>query len=193
MNRIGRTIIAAIAFGAMGMTGGVANASVKPPAAPAGPVLVVTHMKAVGFNSAVAKAHGYELRTDKAGRKYIARTSGSTGSVTPYDYVEGNCGDSYMWLYADGNHYTTASTGFEGLEAPAVSFEWQIAVVDGAGTAHHTFGPASLAFDDSWHGEWKSWHSVSGYSWAQVTDGWALLADGVICSAEDPWDWVDVY
>lgn len=153
------------------------------------PVQITAQMHVTGIDAAVARAHGFVVRTNAAGKQYVAR-KGSTG-VSPNDVVSGDCGSSYMYLYPDGGDYTTAVTGFN-VTGPAVSYGWNIVVVDDAGTAHHSWG-GGLAFDSSWSGSWTSWHSVSGYSWAEVVSGWAVLWDGDICTSLYPSDSTYVY
>jgi hypothetical protein len=190
MKRLAAVLLAVTAMAAAAVipsTAAMATASAAKPVP--GPVKITAQMRVTGIDAAVARAHGFIVRTNKAGKQYVVK-SGTT-AVRPDNIVGGDCGDSYMWLYAVGSHYTTAVTGFD-LNTAAISYYWQIAVVDGAGTAYHSWG-GGLAFDESWADTWTSWHSVTGYSWAQVTFGTALLWNGEVCTAEYPWDWAYVY
>jgi hypothetical protein len=181
------TVTAMAAAAVIPGTAAMATASTTKPFP--GLVKITGQMHVVGINAAVARAHGFIVRTNKAGKQYVVK--GGTTGVSPDDVVGGDCGESYMWLNADGSDYTTAVTGFD-LNTAAISYYWHIAVVDGAGTAYHNWGGA-LAFDESWADAWTSWHSVTGYSWAQVLFGTALLWNGEVCTSGDPWDWAYVY
>jgi hypothetical protein len=176
---------AGAALALLALSGPAGAAATSAPAAPHAHKIQAA-MVVTGVDAAVAKAHGYRV-VKINGRSYTEKI----GSAAPDNVVSGNCGSSYMWLYSDGSSYTTAVTGFN-VTAAAISYSWQIIVVDNAGTAHHSFG-GSLAFDSSWSGSWRSWHSVKGYSWAEVVSGYALLWDGEICSSLYPWDWTNVY
>ena len=56
---------------------------------------VTVPMTITGFNAAVAKAHGYVIRTDAQGREYSVK-AGTPDAVSPDNTVYGNCGSSYI-------------------------------------------------------------------------------------------------
>src|SRR5580704_10981411 len=100
---------------------GVSSASQAPPSHAR---LIKVGMHIVGFNAAVAKAHGYEIRTNARGMQYSVKI-GSKESPDSDPVVYGRCGDSYIyynWIgYRSGSPHYGAST-FTGYDviAPAV-------------------------------------------------------------------------
>jgi hypothetical protein len=60
-------------------------------------VVISSPMKIVGFEQAVAAAHGFTVRTDRAGRQFEVS---SAGQAVPNGSVSGNCGSSYVYILA---------------------------------------------------------------------------------------------
>ncbi|HEX6526108.1 MAG TPA: hypothetical protein VF070_39770 [Streptosporangiaceae bacterium] len=112
MRRIiaGIAVLAAIVLSAFLAQPGTAQAASSPPSVPRGVVVIPMHI--IGFNAAVAKAHGYVIRTDSHGRQYSVK-AGAPAGVRPDDnpVIDGNCGYSFMWYSARGNHTVFVSTG----------------------------------------------------------------------------------
>src|ERR1700760_546612 len=88
-------------------------------AAPAG-TRVTVPMTITGFDATVAKAHGYTIRTNAQGQQYSVK-SGAAAAVSPNGVIDGNCGTSYIYEYAVGNHAVDIQTGFN-IDAPAVAY-----------------------------------------------------------------------
>jgi len=66
----------------MALTSGVSPSSAAPrPADPAAAVRGDMHV--VGFDAAVARAHGYQIKTAANGRQYPARAGAASSAVSP--------------------------------------------------------------------------------------------------------------
>jgi ABC-type amino acid transport substrate-binding protein len=158
--------------------------------------LISVPMKIVGFDPAVAKAHGYEIRTDAQGHQYSVKIGAKAGSaaarVTPNNSLDGNCGTSYLWYYAIGNQAATLDTGFYNLPAPAIHYTWKVSVTDAIGTGVVPWS-GILALRGSWEGQTVTHHGTTGYSTAKVTTGVVELADGTNCVTLQPWDYTYLY
>ena len=163
------------------------------PAPPSNSKLIKTSMHIVSFNAAVAKAHGYEIRTNAQGLQYSVKI-GSKLSLDSNPVVYGNCGDSYIyysWIgYRSASPHYGASTytGYDVI-APAVEGHWQVTYVDNAGTG--TVNTSNAANGTPfWSTSYDTWHSVTGYSYADVdpNGSWALLDNGALCYSGGPWD-----
>jgi hypothetical protein len=187
MKRIiaGIAVLAAIVLSASLAQSGTAEAASSPSSAPH---VVVIPMHIIGFNPAVAKAHGYVIRTDSQGRQYSVK-AGAPAGVRPDDnpVIDGNCGYSFLWYSARGNHTVFVSTGF-GLNQIAVSYWWKYFMRDPGGTSSHIHAGA-LEYLSSWS---------TGDTWGGMTPGpseaWvdtgsdALLVSGGVCSSGGPSD-----
>jgi len=102
MRKLSRPIaVTGAVFGAVmaliGTTQAVpANASsvhARAAASPSSPrtVRITVPMRIIGFDAAVAKAHGYVIHTDSHGRAYSVK-AGTASAATPNNRVYGNCG-----------------------------------------------------------------------------------------------------
>jgi hypothetical protein len=167
----------------LGVTGVASAASSTPP--PAKGHRVYATLKVVGFDAAVAKKNGYQVKTDAAGHQYAVKVTPSgavQSSVTPQDSL-GGCGGAYIDYEAVGNKQAWVYSGWyldSGLTADY--FYWRIPVTDNAGTGErYWYGP--LAAATGWYipTGWKTTHSVTGYSWAEVSYGQIKLTNGDIC------------
>lgn len=143
-----------------------------------------THMVVTGFDAAVAKAHGYHIVTVNG---VEASVKDGTTTPTPYDYLKGNCGDS--WLFMDGGTLEfTYTTGFQNLALPADWFGWEVVIV----------GPNGYNPDWTWGGPmfgtgWSTGNvqvhvgSAGWYDGLVVPGGsWVILIDGSVCYSEGP-------
>jgi hypothetical protein len=187
---MGIAILAAVAFSAAVVPAGTAAAATLTPSAPH-TVKVDVPMHVVGFDAAVARAHGYVIRTDSRGRQYSVKEGTKAGAV-PATIVYGNCGYSWMFYDALGNRTVQVSTGFD-VYAPAVLFWWQYTMVDNGGTSTHTH--PGVTFSYSWSTPPDVWGGMTpGYSFAFVNaSSYAILSNGSICSSLGPWDSTDIY
>lgn len=159
---------------------GSAERAAKPPAG-----AVVSHLRRVGFNAAVARAHGYRVRTAPNGTRYPVRPG---ARARPNDEVSGDCGDSWIYISVQGNWRSTITTGFD-VDLPAIGFGWQVLRSDPYGSTTNSWG-SPLAEDYSWEGSWQIQGGGPGMEYASVdpADSWALLTDGSICSSAGPND-----
>ncbi|WP_034269566.1 hypothetical protein [Actinospica robiniae] len=145
----------------------------------------------IGFDSAVAKAHGYVIKKDANGREYSVKasaaglSSSAASAVLPAETKDGNCGDSFLEYTAMGSKQATVHTGFNLIGSTAYYYDWDVAVTDSAGTGTKEFY-GYLDSDWSWSTMWLTVHSVTGYSYARVVNGYAYQYDGAICYSELP-------
>ncbi|HEV2372098.1 MAG TPA: hypothetical protein VGS19_08015 [Streptosporangiaceae bacterium] len=195
-NVLGR---ASVAFGAVALAAGlVATSSVAASAAThvthvakPGVEKVAVRMRVVRIDAAVARAHGYVVRTDSHGREYTVK-AGSKSGPTPNDTLYGNCGWSWMWEWGVGNRAATVETGFH-VYTPAVAYYWQYWMEDNGGESSHTFA-GGLAFRTDW-GTINTWPGLTpgpAYAWVQTTSD-AILDNGDVCSSAGPDDSTTIY
>lgn len=140
-------------------------------------VRITVPMHVVGFDAAVARAHGYTVMTAPDGHQYAV----AKGALQPATTVEGNCGTATMDYTATGGKAATVYTGFT-VDDSAWYFNWAVSVVDNAGVGNDSWGDP-LNSDSHWYVTWDTHHSVTGYSYATVTSGSALLDNGDACAA----------
>lgn len=185
------TLTIALAFStSLGLTGS-AHAATAPAPAPHR-VEIIGHMHVVGFDAAVARAHGYVIRTDAHGRQYSVK-AGSRAGAAPSDYIGTSCGTTYMWYNEQGNRTVKVDTGFNLLSHDwAVRYGWTYHMQDPGGTSTHTHSGA-LSFQLSWETV-DYWGGMTpGYSTAWVdTSSYALLYTGVYCYSGGPSDWTTI-
>jgi hypothetical protein len=155
-------------------------------------VRVTVPMRIVGFNAAVARAHGYVIRTDSHGRQYSVKAGAAT-AATPNNRVYGNCGSSYIFETPVGNHAVDIGTGFD-VNTPAVAYYWKYWMADGGGTSSHTVGPNGLLRRTHW-GENDRWGALTpgpADSWVDSGSD-AILENGDVCSTAGPRDFTIIY
>jgi hypothetical protein len=138
-------------------------------------VRVTVQMHVVGFNAAVARAHGYLVKTAPDGHQY-AVAKGANSAVVPNTTVPGNCGTATIDYTAIGGKAANVYAGFT-VDDGAWLFSWNVSVTDDAGVGDESRGDY-LASDHEWYTTWETHHSVTGYSWAEVTSGAAFLDNG---------------
>lgn len=143
-----------------------------------------TRMVVEGFDAAVAKAHGYHIVTVNG---VEASVKDGTSTPAPYDYLKGNCGDS--WLYMNGGtREFTYTTGFQNLVLPATWFGWEVVIL----------GPNGYNPDWTWGGPmfgtaWSTGNvrvnvGATGWYHGVVVPGgsWVILIDGTYCESLGP-------
>jgi hypothetical protein len=152
---------------------------------------VTVPMTITGFNAAVAKAHGYVIRTDAQGREYSVK-AGAPNVVSPDNTVYGNCGSSYITEVGIGLHQVDISTGFT-VYTPAVAYWWEYSMHDGGGTSSHTRA-GGLARRSSWADK-ERWGALTpGPASAWVNSGSdALLENGDVCTSAGPSSYTTIY
>lgn len=195
-------------FLAMGIMGSVQAASAATPqatatgspravGAPGGTAKVTTGMYYSGFDAAVAKAHGYVIRTNAAGLQYSVKI-GSNVSPGSDPVKYGACGASYVYYSAFGarskspKYGASFETGYT-VDGLAVEGNWTLDVADNAGVGALFYGAAANG-TGAWSASGDTWHSVTGYSYAEVnTSSWVLLENGGFCTSAGPWDSTSLY
>jgi hypothetical protein len=183
------------------LVGGIATAASA--AVPAGTslaqpqadsVMVTQPMHIVRFDAAVAKAHGYDVRTDAQGQQYAVPTGTKSGAfveAVPYNRVTGNCGASWMYYNAIGHRATKPrymanfNSGYQ-VSRPTIAGHWLMYFQDRAGIGLITKLGATHG-TAYWNDAETTYHSLTGASQAWVsTDSWVMLNNGAICTSGGP-------
>jgi ABC-type amino acid transport substrate-binding protein len=167
------------------LAGGSAQAA-TPPGGAFHETRIVVPMKVTGFDAAVAKAHGYEIRTDAQGRQYSVKI-GSKATATPNNQIDGNCGSSYIYITGSAGPRTlSVDTGFNVI-FPADSFYWRIWLTDNGGVSTHTWG-GGLFLDTGWEHKETYRGMTPGPAYGNVDlNSDAILVDGEVCTTGGPW------
>ncbi|WP_329587115.1 hypothetical protein OG500_37500 [Kitasatospora sp. NBC_01250] len=156
-------------------------------------------MTVSGVDHAVAEAHGFKVVTEPDGTERAVPTASATNpdgtpyraGIRPLNQIDGDCGDSYLWIHSVGGYNSEIETGFD-LGTGAVAYHWQVNRSDNWGSDSHSWG-GGLGVDEHWHGEWDI-HS-GGATWETagvVASSDVLLWDGELCHTGAPSDttWV---
>ena len=150
----------------------------------------VVPMTAVGFDPAVAISNGYAVVYDHNGKAALSNASlngAQSGAIAaPQDVVNGNCGNSWVWLYDVGRLKYRVDTGFS-VVMSAVHYSWKATV----GGYPYTWS-GGWAFRYSWQASATGTVSIAGYYLAYAY-GSATLSNGVICKSLDPEDGESLY
>ena len=142
--------------------------------------------KLVGFDAAVAAAHGYKIVTVD-GHQVSVKVGTNPAAITPQNTVYGDCGTSSISIYNEGNKTANVYWDFT-VDNPAIYYDLNVAVTDRAGTGNKEFY-GWLAGDYGVAGSWTNTkHSVTGPVTATISWGYAELEDGEICYTEGPTD-----
>lgn len=188
----GIAVLAAVALSTAAAPAGTAAAATFTPPAPH-VVKAVAGMHIVGFDAAVARAHGYVIRTDPRGRQYTAKKGTKAGATPDNWIVYGNCGYSWITYDALGNRRVVVNTGFD-VYAPAIAYWWQYYMADNGGISSHTH--PGLALSNFWRlNPPDVWGGMTpGYSIAWVAaSSYTILSNGAICSSLGPSASTDIY
>ncbi|GAA2260522.1 MULTISPECIES: hypothetical protein [Kitasatospora] len=159
----------------------------------------IVKMVVGGVDRKVAESHGFKVVTDPDGTQRVVPTaSGINPDGTPYhagvrpqNEVDGNCGDSYLYIHSVGGYVSEIETGFD-LDMSAVAYHWQVNRSDNWGSDSHSWGGRPGA-DEHWHGGWDVHGGGATWELAGVVPASnVLLWDGEICHAGAPSDktWV---
>jgi hypothetical protein len=154
-------------------------------------------MHIVGFNAAVAKAHGYEIRKNARGQEYSIKI-GSRFSPDSDPVVYGNCGASYMYFSAIGARSASPKYGASYASGytvvnPTVEGEWYMYFVDNDGVGDVNNYSATNG-TISWEQTGDTWHGTTGYAYGEVsTSSWVLMDDGGYCESGGPWESTTLY
>lgn len=170
-------VVAMSAGAASASTSAAASTSAHPSA-----VVITSPMKVVGFDKAVAAAHGFAVRENRDGQQFEVSRN---GQAVPGGTVGGDCGTSSVDILAQYSRLGyMISTGFH-VAGRAVGYSW---TVDVYGPQGHQFSwGGGLFFRTSWSGSDVETVSRAGTYEAIVTSpAYALLDDGVICESLHP-------
>lgn len=170
------------------ITSAAAGAATSAPRAPANSnvTVTVTAMHIAGFDSTVAAAHGYVIRTAPDGKQYSAKQ----GSVTavPDNVVSGNCGYSYVYEYGIGNRAIELYTGFSVI-APEIGGHWQVRLHDRGGTSFRNYN-----VQPSGNGIWQIDQVIGGLTRGPAqavvvgAASFTILDNGAVCYSGGPSD-----
>jgi hypothetical protein len=148
-------------------------------------------LKAVGFDSKVAAANGYEIRMDSDGTPYSVKI-GSTEGPSAENRLPGDCGRPHVYFTPIGNRKAVIDTGFDVTRGPAIDYSWVVTVTDSWGVSRKTWG-GPLWFAYHWVGTHTFTSTGTGYAYADVTTGIAILANGSICYSHGPWARANIF
>jgi hypothetical protein len=110
-----------------------------------------------------------------------------------------DCGDGYIEYYAIGNKEAMVFSGWELLGSYiGTNFFWNIAVGDndGVGQKYFTGNPTQQGGGPQWWNiptGWETYHSVTGPSFAELTEGIVQLAGGGTCVYTPGAAWTNLY
>jgi hypothetical protein len=175
----------------------MANVASAAPSAKPVPVTVAktrVGMHIVGFNKAVAAAHGYEIKTAADGRQYSVKKGAVTaaGDVSTENIVYGNCGSSWLYYNAIGNSSNKIETGFQ-LNQAATSYWWLVVMIDGGGQSSRNWA-GGLLLRTRWGVTSTATGMTHGFSDAYVSTGSsAILWNGGVCTSGGPSDFTWTY
>lgn len=154
--------------------------------------MVVTHI-----DQKIANKNGYKVIVEN-GKLTSVKVANHSISQTPVvttlsnPVVTGSCGTAFLYYAAQGNRKAQVYTGFDlTTMAPMIAYDWKVSVTDNIGVGSRSWGGPHVGY--SWDTHWTTSHGTTGYSWAQVTDGHAYLADGRVCRELGPWQSTTLY
>jgi hypothetical protein len=162
-------------------------------------IRVTEPMHVVGIDVAVAKAHGYTVRTDAQGQEYVAKIG--SAAVTPQNVEPGPCGNSWVDYSAIGErsasprYVAVVSTGYAINPTYGLPFEgsWVVAVGDNAGTGNVNF-PNPVSGSYAWSASDDTYHSVTGLSTATVLESsFVVTEEGWACYSAGPYASTTLY
>lgn len=150
-------------------------------------------MRVVGFDPAVAEAHGYRIVNLSDGRqasipqsKVAAAQSGDyrpLGNQTEW----GDCGNSFIEFNGTGSNLQAyLRTGFYS-NIPAIAWTWLVEIDDTAGTSYQSYGGA-LAGQNEWSSSEDlrtlTYGIATGFVVADRSNATTLA--GTVCSSLGP-------
>jgi len=182
---------------ALAAPGSHSTPGAKGPAA--GQRLLRQGMNVVGFDAAIARAHGYKIVTYANGDQQsvpvnpasrlpkspiLRHGRGMVPANSDYDKVIGNCGTSWIAVMQTAPGQVQMASGFGVSSSPAVGYSWTVSLSDANGTSQQS-ASGSLWFRNSWA---RSWNNLNQhiYTFDLVQSGLADLEDGTICYAGRP-------
>lgn len=146
-------------------------------------------MVAVGYDPAVARANGFELRRSPSGQAISVKRGHptSSGTTVPLGTVGGDCGYSSVSLSNPSNLTYKVQTGFL-VYTRAVGYSWSVQVTGPGYARTHKWG-GLLRLASSWTGSATATIAPRqrGEYFAYAS-GSATLVNGLICRSNNPAD-----
>lgn len=189
--KIGRALLVGVATLAT-MVGTTTFAGAAPVLPASGDAFKVeVSMQVGGFDSAVAEANGYEIRTSENGTQYSVKKGtpkGSSGEMTAQGEVEGGCGKSWVWLTPRDNREVNIRTGFSVSDAVR-DFTWTVTLDDQGGRTKHDFlgHPDADGFVDK-NRIVSGLTRGSARAYVIALANFAILVNGQVCFSGGPAD-----
>lgn len=160
----------------------------------------VMPMEVAYYDEEVAAAHGFQLVTDENGEtRSIPVTDGARalladgstspeGTVTPFDTVVGNCGQSWLNGSKGANDVVSFTTGYS-VRAAVTGHQWRVSAVGAITSGERNYaqgaGPAVWSTSGT--------TTAIGPGWAIVPPlspfGMVTLVDGSVCYSGGPSFW----
>lgn len=164
-------------------------------------------MIVTGFDREVARANGYEIIRLRDGQlasvpKAVAlrvRAGDWTAVPSGQQTLYGNCGYSYVEIYAIGAEKANFKTGFgiASNKPAAVRYQWVVRITDNGGSSSPSWS-GNLALRRTWvtnGGNFLVYKLTAGLATARVDRDWSysVLANGEICSSAGPVASTNIY
>jgi hypothetical protein len=150
-----------------------------------------------GFDSKVAEANGYEIRTSESGTQYSVKKKGtlrgSSDDMTAQNQVAGSCGVSFLYINGRGGNAIDMKTGFAVRDAVS-DFTWTVTLNDQGGQTKHDF----LGHYDA-DGYVEKNRIVGGLTrgsanaYVIALANFAILVDGTVCFSGGPADVTTIF
>ena len=162
---------------------------------PGAAVTRTSPMHVVGYDEAVAKAHGYRLVRDSSGtvvdsvpvNSAVPNVVASRSGITPDSVMDGNCGSSWMWITPQsGLHQAYVSTGFDVI-LPVDDYWWPTDYFDNYGSSHKLWEGGATGNERNFGFLYTAGGpaTIDGF----VAPGaFVVLVNGIECYGEAPWD-----
>lgn len=165
------------------------------PAVPATPTTlprsVTVEMQVVGFDAAVAKAHGYKIVTVNGRQMSVKASDGITPDNSTPPPVSNSCATVSLSAYYQGNRKESFYWSVSSHQSPIFDYSFDVDVTDSAGTGSKNFWDDFLA-DETVAGNWQNTsHSVYGNVQAKLS-GYIVTVNGTKCSVPNAYvgDWM---
>ncbi|MDM4764398.1 hypothetical protein QT381_15465 [Galbitalea sp. SE-J8] len=198
------TVLAAVTAAILLVTApGAANADELDPQPVGGGATVP--LEITGFDAAVARTNGYELRYDDAGTAWIVAQSARAGDftdgvalpasvagngpapgtgpeVTPFNTATGSCGTS--WIYFTSS--TRYRTGFN-VNVGNIAYRNWVVTKSSSTSGSVTDNFSAFMNASSWQ-EYRDFGLSGSSRRVEVTTGTVTTFLGAVCSTIGPWD-----
>jgi hypothetical protein len=122
-------------------------------------------------------------------QRAAAKMGVKASAVTPFNYVYGNCGDSYYFLTVWSDGTWDSVTGYD-VVASAADFNWWTALYNPSGSEIESIEYGEYPTPPSWEGSDGNPPELTQAGWyaGLVTVGTAYLVNGWTCVTGHPGD-----